>query len=330
MELFVDTYGAYLHVKDQLFEIKTTQNGEPVKHTFAAAKVSSIRLGTGTALSSEAVRLAITHNIDILFVERDGSPIGRVWHSKLGSTTKIRKSQLVCSMNSRGVEVVKDFVGRKVRNQIDFLKDLKRHREQKADYLDERIDRLENLSASIQLLEGQTVSEIAETIRGLEGTAGRIYFEVLSKLLAKSYQFDGRSSRPAKDPFNAFLNYAYGILYGKIEKALIIAGLDPYLGFLHRDDYNQLSFVFDFIEPYRIHADIVVFRLFAAKKINAAHTDNITNGMSLNKEGKALLINTFTDYMENEKIRYKGRNQSRANTIQLDAHTFANSLISTP
>jgi CRISPR-associated protein Cas1 len=174
---------------------------------------------------------------------------------------------------------------------------------------------------------GQQVSEIAETLRGLEGTAGRIYFETLSRLLAKEYQFSGRSSRPAQDAFNAFLNYAYGMLYSKVERALIIAGLDPYLGFLHRDDYNQLSFVFDFIEPYRIYADTVVFRLFSAKKVNQSHTDQITNGFSLNQAGKELLVVAFNKYLEEDTIRYRGRNQTRSNGLQMDAHTFANSLI---
>jgi CRISPR-associated protein Cas1 len=120
------------------------------------------------------------------------------------------------------------------------------------------------------------------------------------------------------------------MLYGKIERTLIIAGLDPYVGFLHRDDYNQLSFVYDFIEPYRIHAETVVFRLFSAKKVNQTHTDKITNGYSLNQEGKQLLVTAFNKYVEEDTIRYRGRNQTRSNALQMDAHTFANSLIAPP
>ena len=176
-------------------------------------------------------------------------------------------------------------------------------------------------------MQAPQVADIADTLRGLEGTAGRLYFETLSYVLSREYRFEGRSSRPSKDPFNAFLNYAFGILYSKIEKALIIAGLDPYLGFLHRDDYNQLSFVYDFIEPYRIYAETVVFRLFSGKKVNKAHTDLITNGCSLNSEGKALLVAAFNKFFNEETIRYKGKNQTRSNAIQWDAHAFANTLI---
>ena len=108
----------------------------------------------------------------------------------------------------------------------------------------------------------------------------------------------------------------------------MIAGLDPYVGFLHRDDYNQKSMVYDFIEPYRIFVETVVFRLCSAKKVNKAHIDEITNGVTLNKSGKELLVTAFNDYMDGESIRYKGRNQTRSNAMQQDTHTFANELIS--
>jgi len=171
------------------------------------------------------------------------------------------------------------------------------------------------------------VQDFADSLRGLEGTAGRLYFETINYVMPSAYQFNGRSSRPAKDSYNAFLNYAYGILYSRIEKALILAGLDPYVGYLHRDDYNQKSMVYDFIEPYRIFVEIPVFRLFSSKKVNKAHLDEITNGVTLNKSGKELLINALNDYLESEAIRYKNRNQTRANIIQQEAHQYANSLI---
>ncbi len=191
---------------------------------------------------------------------------------------------------------------------------------------------MEALCVSVNTLEANRVSEIADTLRGLEGTAGRLYFETLSYVLPNDYQFNGRSSRPALDAFNAFLNYAYGILYSKTEKSLIIAGIDPYLGFLHRDDYNQLSMVYDFIEPYRIYADEVVFRLFTAKKVNKSHTSPLAGrdgkpGATLNAEGKALLVTTFNEFMDNDPIRHRGRNLCRSHCIQLDAHQFANELI---
>ncbi|MBC7571626.1 MAG: CRISPR-associated endonuclease Cas1 [Spirosoma sp.] len=342
MQLHITTYGTYLHVKDAMFDIK--RRGEDGKvgsvATYSAEKVTHILLATGTSLSVDAVKLAMRHNVDIVFLERDGDPVGRVWHAKLGSTTKIRKRQLETSLGPDGLRWVRAWLLAKLDRQTELIRGLKKHRPQHANYLDDKLTRLEALAVSISTLaaaSAQTtrVADVADTLRGLEGTAGRLYFETLSYVLPKDYQFSGRSSRPAQDAFNAFLNYAYGILYGRVEKTLMLAGLDPYVGFLHRDDYNQLSMVYDFIEPYRGWADEVVFRLFSGKKVNIrdpdrAHISAVSgskNGYSLNALGKPLLVETFNEFFDNDPIRYRGRNLVRSHCIQLDAHAFANELI---
>ena len=329
MQIYLNTYGTYLHVKDDMFEIRIpVKDAEPSKQHIAAHKISSIIMSTSAALSTDAVKLALMNNIDIIFTQADGYPIGRIWHSKLGSTTKIRKRQLEASLGKEAVLFTKEWIVVKMQNQLEFIKDLKKHRAQIGEYLDYKISMIENLVVSLSKLNAEKIEEIADTVRGLEGTCGRLYFETISYVLPEQYHFAGRSMRPAKDSFNAFINYGFGILYSRVEKSLMIAGLDPYVGFLHRDDYNQKSMVFDFIEPYRIFVETAVFRLFAAKKVNKAHADEITNGVTLNKEGKELLVTALNNYME-ESIRYKGRNQSRTNAMQQDAHTFANSLLQT-
>ena len=328
MELYINTYGTYVHIKDELFEIRVPDdNGQYQKSHFAAHKVSSIILPKGAALSTDAIHLALTNNIDVLVVENDGHPLGRFWHSKLGSTTKIRKRQLEASLNNQAVNYIKQWITKKMVNQAQFLKDLKKNRPKAHHLLDEKIEHIETLEKNLTSLEAENIDEVAETFRGKEGTAGRLYFEALGQIMPKKYQFTGRSYRPAKDPFNAFLNYAYGILYSRIEKALIIAGLDPFVGFLHRDDYNQKSMVFDFIEPYRIYAERVVFRLFTGKRANDQQFDTITNGYSLNKEGKQLVVEALNKFTKEEKIKYKGKNQTRLQILQSEAHQFANELI---
>ena len=304
------------------------ENEKEIKKKIPPKKVSGIVLDRGTTLTYEVVKVALSHNIDIVFTAGDGAPIGRVWHSKLGSTTKIRKRQLQASLNEEAIHWIKQWISDKIQNQMEFIKDLKKHRATKATEIEGALQKLENQQQNVEKLEGETILDIADSLRGHEGTAGRVYFQLLSSLLSKEYQFKGRSFRPAEDPYNAFLNYGYGILYSRIEKCIMIAGLDPYVGFLHRDDYNQTSFVFDFIEPYRPFVDLTVYRLFSGKKVNQDHYKEITNGIGLKKEGKKLIVEHFIQRFDVDKIRYRGRNQTRMNAIQQDAHTFANELIS--
>lgn len=330
MQLHLNTYGAYLHVKDAMFDIRRKQQDGTWASApgVAAHKVKSIWMGPGTALSSDAVTLALRHNIDIVFLENNGQPLGRVWHSKLGSTTRIRKCQLEASLDRRAMNWTCAWLAQKLENQAGFIRDLKKHRAQHQDYLTEKIEKIDALRMAILAMEAPVLDEtLAGTLHGLEGTAGRLYFETLSFVLPSGSQFNGRSSRPAQDAFNAFLNYAYGVLYARVEKSLMLAGLDPYVGFLHRDDYNYKSLVYDFIEPYRAWADKVVFTLFSGKKMNQTHTDAVTGGFSLNGEGKKLLMEHYNEYLENDTIRYRGRNRTRATILLLDAHRFAQEIL---
>lgn len=329
MQIFINTYGSYLHVKEEMFEIKVKPSKKDkvkINH-IAAHKVTSFIVSKGAAISTDAIALALKHNIDIVVVQNNGQPMGRFWHSKLGSTTKIRKRQLEVSTNKEGLPWVKQWLSQKLENQADFIQDLKKNRKALAEQLTQRQEQILSFRQKINDSEGDVVMDLAESFRGWEGSAGRQYFEALSLSIPKDFKFSGRSFRPAKDPFNAMLNYTYGILYSRVERSLMLAGLDPYIGFLHRDDYNMKSLVFDFIEAYRIHAERLVFTLFSTKKVKKAFFDDIPGGISLNPEGKPFLVEHFVNYIEQEHIRYKGRNQSRMNAMQMDAHAFANALI---
>ena len=126
MQLIIDSYGAYLHIKDELFEVRIKKEENEIKKHFASQKVSSILLSKGAAISTDAIILAMKNNIDIVVLEYDGKPVGRFWHSKLGSTSKIRKKQLEASLNDKcaGLYRVQKsvFLGTIEENDKDTLK----------------------------------------------------------------------------------------------------------------------------------------------------------------------------------------------------------------
>ncbi|MGV8134344.1 MAG: CRISPR-associated endonuclease Cas1 [Mangrovibacterium sp.] len=126
MQLIINTYGTYVHVKDDLFEVTLTKDGEKQKHHFASQKVTSILMSKGAALSTDAIILAMKNNIDIIVFEYDGMPVGRFWHSKPGSTSKIRKQQLEASLNETGVYWIKSWLTTKIDNQMELLKTLEK------------------------------------------------------------------------------------------------------------------------------------------------------------------------------------------------------------
>jgi len=109
---------------------------------------------------------------------------------------------------------------------------------------------------------------------------GRVYWRTLSLCVPERFRFKGRSRNPAKDEFNCLLNYAYGVLYGEVERACVLAGIDPYVGFIHTDHYAKTSMVFDVIEGYRIFAEETVLNLFSRKRIKQALFDAYQDGMT--------------------------------------------------
>lgn len=322
MQLFITTRGAYVHVSGEIFEVKV--KGRKVQ--FAPQKIVSIVLATDAVISTEALRLAFKYNVDILVLDAFGSPMGRFWHARFGSTAAIRRAQIEAADKKTGLILAKEWMGERLHGQAELLRRLGRARtDENAKPLFEAAKVITKLIRQLKGLEG-LVGEVRGSLMGIEGSAARVYFEVLSQALTGQWQFAGRSRLPAKDPFNVFLNYALGVLYGICERAVVLAGMDPYVGFLHTDNYNKLALVFDIIEPRRVWAEDVVFHLFSGRKVKPDMYDDIPGGYTLNADGKNILMSRFNEYLDHV-ITYRKRKLSRRNTVLYDCHRTSGLLL---
>ena len=104
MQLVINTYGSYLKKSGDLFVVKN----EDKVFEVSAKKVNSIMITTSAYLSTDALKLAIENNIDVIFLDEYGDYFGRVWHSKLGSTVLIRRKQLEISSLNEGFDLAKE------------------------------------------------------------------------------------------------------------------------------------------------------------------------------------------------------------------------------
>jgi CRISPR-associated protein Cas1 len=325
MQLHLQSFGSKLRVREGLFEVLSFgKKDQLIKEQFPPHQVDSIWMQKQTSVSSDAIMLATENNVGIIIVNKFGFPVGRFISSKPSSTSLIQKNQLRVSIDHHGTGFVKEWVAQKLENQSKFIYGISRNiKGEDKELALKCVNRLKELKNEIGRLEGNNIQEIAETIRGLEGTGGRMYFRTISALLPRQHQFDKRSRMPALDPYNAFLNYAYAILYSRIESALFGAGLNPYIGFLHRDGYNYQGLVFDFIEPYRVWMDKVVFRLFTKKNIQKKHVEKKEQGLWVSTEGKRLLIHAINDFFKFKKETFRGKTHHPDYILPAQAKAFA-------
>jgi CRISPR-associated protein Cas1 len=319
MELVLNTFGVSLNRDGESFVITAADGG---RQKIPSVGITDIQIGRGAQITSDAVMLAIEKEIDILFMDRSGNPMGRVWSPKYGSVSTIRKGQLNFVYSKNAAEWIKGVIDKKMENQQALM--LLFCKADGADAnVDKNISRIEDYRSKVRALKGEIAHDITPSLRGWEGRAASIYFQTINSFLPEAFRFKERSQHPAMDVTNAFLNYGYGILYGKIEGALIKAGIDPYVGVMHRDDYNRPVLVFDIIELYRIWVDYVVYMLLAQQVVTDEFYSVREDGSYwLEPLGRRVLIQSLNDYLE-EVVTLNGSQRSRLTQISLYAQSLA-------
>jgi CRISPR-associated protein Cas1 len=113
-----------------------------------------------------------------------------------------------------------------------------------------------------------------DSVRGQEGDAAQAYFRVFDHLLVaqkREFQFRERSRRPPLDNMNALLSFLYTLLAHDVTSALESVGLDPAVGFLHRDRPGRPSLALDLMEEFRpILADRAALTLVNLQQVKGS------------------------------------------------------------
>lgn len=320
MELVINTFGTSLGRDNEGFVI-THKDG---RQRIPAGNVHSILLSKGAVVSSDAVMLAVEKEIDMFFIDKGGNPIARIWSPKYGSVSTIRKGQLAFTYSTDALSWIKGIISEKIDNQQAVLLMFDDRTDMSVtSAVDKAVVRLEAYRKKVCSLEAACVSDVAPTLRGWEGVASKIYFDCLNLFLPERLRFSQRTQHPAMDIANAMFNYGYGIMYGKIESMLIRTGIDPYVGVLHRDEYNRPVLVYDVIEKYRVWVDYIVLSLLRQNIVNDDYYSVREDGsVWLETLGRRVLIQAFNDYLE-EVTDVEDMSRSRSVQIRLYCQKLA-------
>lgn len=168
-----------------------------------------------------------------------------------------------------------------------------------------------------------------EALRGIEGNAADSYFREYALLLPEPFWFGERSRRPPRDPANSLLSLAYTFLAKECESALLIAGLDPYVGFLHEIRYGRASLALDLMEEFRsILADSVVLSLLNNRRISLEDFDDAEGYPRLRKEAWPKFLRAWEERLT-DRIRHPllGKSYSYRQTLLCQARILGKHLM---
>jgi CRISPR-associated protein Cas1 len=253
MELIVEGQGAFL--RKHQGRLRVTRDQKMVTEVSLLHLEQIIIMDNGVGISSDVVRVCCEEGIPIHFLHRNGQAIAGLYSAGLVGTVRTRRAQLRAYEQTEGMVLAKAFVTGKLANQANLLRYMAKYRKEAyPDLYAEMMQvagEMRDFSHKLEQLKGETVTEIREHILSLEGHAAQRYWQTIARLIPAELSWPGRETQGATDPFNAALNYGYGILYCQIEQALILAGLDCYGGFLHTDRPGKPSLVLDCIEEFR-------------------------------------------------------------------------------
>jgi CRISPR-associated protein Cas1 len=140
------------------------------------------------------------------------------------------------------------------------------------------------------------------SLRGLEGSAARVFFAGMADALPDWTQFTGRNRRPPKDAVNVLLSLTYSLIHAEAVRALCGAGLDPMLGFYHEAGYGRDSLACDLTELLRGRAEQWVMQLIHKQTLRQSHFSTSEQyPCILGKAGRAI----YYDHIEQKMASWR-------------------------
>lgn len=320
MHLIINSYGTSLRIDNRRIAVKN----DDTESYFALHEISGIHLSKGVLVTSDLLLEALQHDIDILLCNKKGDPLGRLSNNRFGSVSTIRANQSIFITTVKAAELIQAILSEKMLQQQIMIETLALLNSTCSGYTAKPVRQIQISLTKLQQIYIHDAQLAMRHMRVYEAQASRVYFGFLKRILPESYAFKKRVMPKATDPFNAMLNYLYGILYAMVERSLIKAGLDPYLGIMHRNDYNKPSLVFDIIERYRHWAEYVLLHLIFQNILTLQKTTT-DEAYTLDHDTKHIIARAMFDYLD-EVVELNNLERSRQTHMELYARNLAQNL----
>lgn len=319
-KLILDSHGSYLGMEKGCFVVRD-RKGNAKKYPLFEKEIGEVVLKSGNMVSTGALASFGFWDIDVLIVTQRGRPVAMLKGLDDDSHVVTRLAQYEALKNGKGLEIAKRIVLCKIEGQNQVLR---KFGLRQFDF--SRLEKIRNLKVD-------SLGLLRMKLSTYEAHCSRIYFKRIFSLFSESLRPEHRRTFKAYDGLNNLFNLGYELLSWKVHKALVNAKLEPFLGFLHSEQFGKPSLVCDFMEIYRYMIDdfIIGFCKDLSKR------DFITKNeiMSRGKIGKREYLNDnetkdfmvaldklFASYVEIPRIRV-GKRQEFETLINEEALLLA-------
>ncbi|MBI4632962.1 MAG: type I-C CRISPR-associated endonuclease Cas1 [Deltaproteobacteria bacterium] len=287
--LFVTTQGAYLAKEGETIVVKVERD---VRLRLPVHTIGGIVCFGNVSCSPFLMGFCAENGVGISFLSEHGRFLARVQGPVSGNVLLRREQYRRADDQKTSADIARSVLTGKIANSRTVLQRALRDHADKmaADQVGLAVKRLNNY------LETLNEDQPLDALRGCEGDAAHIYFGVFDHLIVAqkdAFSFQERNRRPPLDSVNALLSFIYTLLVHDIRSALETVGLDPAVGFLHRDRPGRPSLALDLMEEFRpFLADRLALSLINLRQVQEKGFDKTESGAVLMTDDtrKTLLI----------------------------------------
>lgn len=288
--LYVTTEGAYLRKDGETIAVEIDGT---VRARAPAHLLGQIVCFGQVAVSPTLMGFASEAGISVAWLGYSGKLMARIEGPQTGNVL-LRRAQHEATKATNALPVARAVVAAKIANQRAVLRRHLRDYPDTSggDVVDEAQRRL--LDAARLALGADDL----DILRGYEGEAGRAYWSAFPNLIRNPepvFTFTGRNRRPPRDAVNATLSFLYALSALDTRAACESHGLDPQMGFLHRDRPGRMSLALDLMEEMRAPlADRVCLSLINRRQLTSSNfRHEETGAVLLNDAGRKAVLESY-------------------------------------
>lgn len=289
--LYVATEGARLRRDGETIAVEL--EGRVAKRVPSHLLGLIVLFGQTTA-TPEVLHFAAENGISIAWLGYSGKLMARIEGPQSGNVLLRRAQHSRTEDPSKALPIARAVVAAKLANQRAVLRrHLRDYPSANGSLAVDVAQRRISDAARMSL-----VASDLDTVRGYEGEAAQAYWSVFDRLVrASDMEFTGRNRRPPRDPINALLSFLYALIALDSRAACEAHGLDPQMGFLHRDRPGRMSLGLDLMEEFRAPlGERVALSLLNRRQLRFRDFDvQDTGAVLLNEAGRKTVLQAFHD-----------------------------------